>query len=835
MPHYKRTAQRNAAANAYAALLLLLLLLLLLQRAAADCSIALNASLSLRSALSSPPSTTAAAPPLFLRHAGFVAWLTPSADALDAADSTFVARAALSGDAGAVSFENADEFPGYFLAVDAAANNSLRLLQAPDARAASFLTAAGSGGLGCSLESVLLRGALVTALASAAPVDPSPCHYAACPPVAAVTTAAAAPANASTWIVSPPNNAPAPPEAFTAFTAGGLYLEVRNASGTIAVLRAAGGDANFSYVPGEKSGQRVAAGTHRLGDATLRVREYGTAAAWVQASTTLARPGGPVAPIAVPRIPGTNLWAADLTQLLNASSASFAVAAPGLRVVRELTVAPDGLGVVLSILLDNEEGAAAVEVGGLDVSLVTDSDWSGLSLEQNAARCSLAEPYTGLDGGFVRIVRITGEGPALLVTPSSLGCSAATAAPPVACGGAFENYRRLSEDPATRGVTFEGYYAYSLLTRAWAEAEWASAEQFNAPSSLVLRGGEAAVFSLRLAVSPSLAEADVDAVLVAAGLPLVRSSPGTVLAGDVARAHLLVRPPPGYALAGVAIEPPFAMAVGAAAPAPAGAFFPLVLPLEPAVGATGRARLTLRFAAASLSSTPAVLLQTVHYFLLPPLPLQAQRLAAFASGTAWINDTSDAFGRAFAFAHWDAGRGAQTLQESRAWVAGLSDESGAGMALAAASLAAARPDDDGAALAAAQLATYVNRPLLGAKNDSSGRPTSLQQADGGVRASMFFSGLPSYPYTVSPCWDEPRSLTTWRAYNYPHQVGVLLSLFRIGRDAPCTTARAQRVAATSGGALDAPQPWQSYLRGAAATHAAMWTHCGPGASYFLAQ
>jgi len=50
--------------------------------------IALDAPLSLRSALAAPP------PPLFLRHAGFVAWLTPSTDALDAADSTFVARRA---------------------------------------------------------------------------------------------------------------------------------------------------------------------------------------------------------------------------------------------------------------------------------------------------------------------------------------------------------------------------------------------------------------------------------------------------------------------------------------------------------------------------------------------------------------------------------------------------------------------------------------------------------------------------------------------------------------------------------------------------------------------
>jgi hypothetical protein len=76
--------------------------------AAGGCAspIALDAPLSLRSALAAPPpprgaspsssssSSPATPPPLFLRHAGFVAWLTPSADALDAADSTFAARRA---------------------------------------------------------------------------------------------------------------------------------------------------------------------------------------------------------------------------------------------------------------------------------------------------------------------------------------------------------------------------------------------------------------------------------------------------------------------------------------------------------------------------------------------------------------------------------------------------------------------------------------------------------------------------------------------------------------------------------------------------------------------
>ena len=231
---------------------------------------------------------------------------------------------------------------------------------------------------------MLLPGAFATALAPIPPVDPPPCHYASCAPVAAVATPA--PAAAATWIVSPPNNAPLPPapnDTFVAFTAAGLYLEVRNVSGTIAVLRDAAdaASASFSYTPDEKGGLREADGAHRFGDVTLRVRAYGTSGSWAQASTTVARPGGPVAPRTAPRLPGAALWAADLTPLLNATAA-FAAAAPGLSVARELAAAPDGVGIVMSLVLTNS-GREAVEVGGLDISLVTDNDWTGLSLEQN--------------------------------------------------------------------------------------------------------------------------------------------------------------------------------------------------------------------------------------------------------------------------------------------------------------------------------------------------------------------------------------------------------------------------------------------------------------------
>jgi hypothetical protein len=101
------------------------------------------------------------------------------------------------------------------------------------------------------------------------------------------------------------------------------------------------------------------------------------------------------------------------------------------------------------------------------------------------------------------------------------------------------------------------------------------------------------------------------------------------------------------------------------------------------------------------------------------------------------------------------------------FVVGLSDEAGAGSALAMAvalgrSGDAAGPDP----AAVAQLATYVNRTLWGTKLDGTGVAVSVQQPSGGVRASMFYSGQPSFKYNVSGCWDRPRSETLWRSVLY---------------------------------------------------------------------
>jgi len=124
-------------------------------------------------------------------------------------------------------------------------------------------------------------------------------------------------------------------------------------------------------------------------------------------------PGGNGTARPIPtQLPG-GLFAADITGLLNVLPAQF-----GLRVTREYAAAADGNGFTMTFNLSNA-GNQTVEVGAFAASLTFNQDWTGLSLPQTAASCSLFDPYMGLDAGFVRATRISGTGPAMLVTSAA--------------------------------------------------------------------------------------------------------------------------------------------------------------------------------------------------------------------------------------------------------------------------------------------------------------------------------------------------------------------------------------------------------------------------------
>ena len=564
----------------------------------------------------------------------------------------------------------------------------------------------------------------------------------------------------------------------TNYTLGGLTFGLRNLTGTVTMLHDAGDTSGFDFLP--LDGKRIGAGFHHFGDVTLKVRPGGGQLPYTTISS--ADVVG-LAPQVQPLTSGA-FWASDISSLIATPVAN------GLTVTREYSVAKDGQGVVMSIVMVNS-GADAIDVGGVGVSIITNNNWNGLTLEQNAATCSLLEPYIGGDAGFAKATRITGSGPVLMVAPHypslATGCADVSGTTPfgplqvVHCGAPLQAWRALREDATGGlGVSFEGFYQYTAVTGGWVENEWAGAlgEQWTEPNYLLLQPGQAAVFPFRVWTQPAGQEG-TEAALVAAGLPLARGLPGYILPQDVTSAQLLVAPPAGGSIAGIDVHPAGSLTIGN--PIKVGDGY-ISYPLTPASGdaATGRVRLTITH---KLSSTTSVK-QVVNYLLTPPSSSLLASYSSFTANRAWYNDTTDPFGRAYSVLGWDGtggpnAAGAQLIQEERVFAAGLSDEAGAGANLGYALHASYAGFD---IAAAASMATYANRTLAGQKADGMGLQVSVQDpSTSGIRASMFWGTIadkmPNFNYSVcmdatTPwyCWDEPRGETQWRSYNYVHQV-----------------------------------------------------------------
>lgn len=70
--------------------------------------------------------------------------------------------------------------------------------------------------------------------------------------------------------------------------------------------------------------------------------------------------------------------------------------------------------------------------------------------------------------------------------------------------------------------------------------------------------------------------------------------------------------------------------------------------------------------------------QLVHFFVTPPAAAHIAAHAHWVSTAQFFNDTTDAFHRAPSFLNYDRRTSSVILQAALAWIAGLSDECGAG-------------------------------------------------------------------------------------------------------------------------------------------------------------
>jgi len=525
-------------------------------------------------------------------------------------------------------------------------------------------------------------------------------------------------------------------------------LSLVRSSQTVAALHPME-DKSFDFTPGDILVERSRDGYYHLGDIDLRLRE-GTSGDWKSYSTALAR-----TPVTALPVSGNVLAAADLSPTLPADIP--------LDITRSWQVENGKL--VLRFALKNKT-SQPVQIGSLGMPMVFDNVLNNRTLEQAHAICSFYDPYVGMDAGYLQVTRLNGHGPALLVVPE--GKTPFEAYSPIlgphrTRGSSGPPAPQIFTDPTPRGMTFEGFYNWMVHTTAFAENEWKKAQQWNPPTELTLAPGESKTYGLKFLVSDSIR--DMESTLAANRRPVAVGIPGYVVPTDLdVRLFLKYAEP----VRSISVEPAGALIWHSDAPAKNG------WKAYTLRGHTwGRARLVVTYEDG--------LVQAIHYDVIKPEREAVADLGRFLTTKQWFADPNDPFHRAPSAISYDREANQIVKQDSRVWIAGLSDEAGAGSWLALVMKEFGQPDKQ----ELAKVQQFVDGVLWG----------HLQYSDGekeyGVRKSLFYyqpDELPPNYYRDDLNW---HSWTSWskkaseqvdRSFDYPHVAAAYWVMYRLARD-----------------------------------------------------
>ena len=561
------------------------------------------------------------------------------------------------------------------------------------------------------------------------------------------------------------------------FSTPNFDLSLVHSSQTVAALKPKGAN-GFDFTPGDLLIERSENGYYHLGDIDLRLR-VGTSGDWKGYSTAFSRE--PV--VALPVSPGI-LASANLAPTLPA----------GFPLQLTRTWALENGNLVLRFTLKNQT-TRVVQIGALGIPMIFNNVLTGRSLEEAHAKCSFYDPYIGEDAGYLQVTRLNGHGPALLVVPD--GNTPFEAYKPILNKRGPNGTLRLFNDPTPRWVTFEGFYDWMVHSEAYAEDEWKNAQPWNPPSMLTLASGESKTYGVKFLLSDSIR--DIDKTLAANGRPVAVGIPGYVLPTDV-RARLFLKYP--EAVRSMSVAPIGAIAIRKNAPATGGwKSFTLT-------GSTwGRSRLTITYRDG--------LVQTINYFVIKPESQVVSDLGHFLMTKQWFLDPDDPFHRSPSVMTYDRQANAIVTQDPRVWIAGLSDEGGAGSWLAAVMKEFGQPNKQ----ELDKYQQFVDGVLWG----------GLQYKEGayayGVRKSLFYyqpdGALRTYyrkdfDWSSWTSWNKKQSEAVDRSYDYPHVAAAYWAIYRLARYHH---------------GLITDHPWQWYLLHAYHTSVAM-TEFAPGLARF---
>lgn len=499
-------------------------------------------------------------------------------------------------------------------------------------------------------------------------------------------------------------------------------------------------DDTFDFLPFDRIDARTQNGQYHWGDITYRYRKQGVSA-WTSGDSAQKRQ--PVKNVSM----GTAFASSDLGPTLPDSP---------LNITREWLDFKGDLGLRFTI---TNSGGDNIELGSLGFPAEFNSIFTNRTAEEMQAHCSLADPYIGLDAGHIRVAPVKGTGNGLVVTPLN-----GTETP-------LEAYRDLKEpwfeSTGYASQTFEGFYEWQVLTKAWAENEWKNQEPWNEPTSKVLKPGESLKVGVRFSLSESIR--DFDNAVRKTGTPVVVGIPGYIISRDLP-AQLV--PLSNSGVASIDVSPRGALKVEDAYES----FNPKIpkYKLTPSSSAWGRVRVSIKYNDGKV--------QAVHYYVTKTTSETLNDLGSFLTTKSWFNDSSDPFKRSPSVMTYDYEKGAIVEQDPRVWIAGLSDEGGTGAYVAAMLKQVIQPNAE----EIAKLDEFVQTTIWG----------QLQRQDYGVRKSLFYYDPKlDYPYSKDIDWS---SWTSWnkeasesldRAYNYVHVVVAYWSMYRVARAYPELTSK----------------------------------------------
>ena len=321
----------------------------------------------------------------------------------------------------------------------------------------------------------------------------------------------------------------------------------------------------------------------------------------------------------------------------------------------------------------------------------------------------------------------------------------------------------IFEDPTPRGITFEGFYDWMVHSQAFAEDEWKNAQQWNPSTALTLAPGESKTYGVKFFVSDSIR--GIEKTLAASHRPVAVGVPGYVLPTDI-NARLFLKYSKG--VKSISVEPEGALNISED-----GAAILSWKSYNVKGEAWGRSRLTITYEDG--------LVQTIQYFVTKPERQAVKDMGQFLTTQQWFTDLKDPFQRAPSVMTYDRELNQIVTQDSRVWIAGLSDEGGAGSWLATAMKELVEPDRE----EIDKYQHFVDDVLWGGIQFKNGTKQY------GVRKSLFYyqpdQMLPNYyrndlNWKSWTSWNKQASEAVDRSYNYPHIAAAYWVLYHLARN-----------------------------------------------------